>query len=480
MQLTRRILAQLAVFTVIALVALTIMTVRYMRLPVLLFNIGHYNVSVELPRGAGLYKSANVTYRGTQIGRVTDLHLTDSGVTAVLSLDSNYKIPSDVDAEVHSVSAIGEQYVSLLPRNGSSAPLKDGDVIPVSRAKVPPDINALLDATDRGLRAIPKDDLKTAIDESYTAVGGLGPELSRLIKGSTQLAIDAHTNLDSLTTLIDASQPVLDSQSETSGAIQAWASHLADITGQLKANDDGLTRVLVNRGPANPEAIQLAARLKVSLPVLLTNLVSINQVAISYQPALEQMLVLLPELTADMQAGALADKDVKSPYRGQFLDFNLNFNVPAPCTTGFLPAQQQRPPTFEDTPERPAGDLYCRVPQDSPLAVRGARNYPCMTVPGKRAPTVKMCESNEQYVPLNDGWNWKGDPNATLSGQGIPQLPPGSPPAAPPPPVAVAQYDPATGTYVGPDGHVYTQTDLGQSPPGDKSWQNMVIPNGGN
>ncbi len=36
-----------------------------------------------------------------------------------------------------------------------------------------------------------------------------------------------------------------------------------------------------------------------------------------------------------------------------------------------------------------------------------------------------MCESNENYVPLNDGYNWKGDPNATLSGQAVPQLPPG-------------------------------------------------------
>jgi len=81
---------------------------------------------------------------------------------------------------------------------------------------------------------------------------------------------------------------------------------------------------------------------------------------------------------------------------------------------------------------------------------------------------MKMCESNEYYVPLNDGYNWKGDPNATLSGQPIPQLPPGSPPAqaAPPsgpapPPVAAAEYDPATGTYVGPDGRVYTQSNPG-------------------
>ena len=46
---------------------------------------------------------------------------------------------------------------------------------------------------------------RRSIDEAYTAVGGLGPELSRLVKGRTALAIDARKNLDALTTLIDKS-----------------------------------------------------------------------------------------------------------------------------------------------------------------------------------------------------------------------------------------------------------------------------------
>jgi phospholipid/cholesterol/gamma-HCH transport system substrate-binding protein len=87
--------------------------------------------------------------------------------------------------------------------------------------------------------------------------------------------------------------------------------------------------------------------------------------------------------------------------------------------TGYLPPQQLRPASNEDYPDRPAGDLYCRVSADS---------------------------------PLNDGFAWKGDANATLSGQDIPQRAPETP-AAPPIPIAVAQYDPATGTYLAPDGH---------------------------
>jgi phospholipid/cholesterol/gamma-HCH transport system substrate-binding protein len=91
-----------------------------------------------------------------------------------------------------------------------------------------------------------------------------------------------------------------------------------------------------------------------------------------------------------------------------------------------------------------------------------------------------MCESDETYVPLNDGYNWKGDPNATLSGQPVPQQAPGvGAPAdaapTPAPPLAVAHYDPATGSYIGPDGRQYTQSDLADGKP-QKSWQDMLTP----
>jgi phospholipid/cholesterol/gamma-HCH transport system substrate-binding protein len=218
------------------------------------------------------------------------------------------------------------------------------------------------------------------------------------------------------------------------------------------------------------------------LPLLLANLVSIGEVALVYQPALEQLLVLIPQAVANVQGMVVANRNTKQDYKGLFLDFNLNLNLPPVCNTGFLPPQQQRVPAFEDYPERPAGDLYCRVPQDSPFNVRGARNYPCLTVPGKRAPTVKMCESDEHFVPLNDGYNWKGDPNATLSGQGVPHLPPDTPPAqsAPQAPIAAAEYDPATGTYIGPDGRLYDQSNLAQTAPTERTWQSMLIPPTGN
>ena len=483
MILSRRILIQLGIFILVALVAGLVMVLGYIKLPSILFGVGHYEVKVELPEAAGLYERGNVSYHGTEVGQVKSVHLTDTGAEVVLSLRSDVKIPSDLKAEVHSQSAIGEQYVALLPQTGDAPPLKNGDVIPRSRTTVPPDINSLLDATNRGLTAIPGDNLRTVVDESYTAVGGLGPEIARIVQGSTSLAIDARANLDALTNLIDQSAPVLDTQTETADSVQGWAAHLSTVTQQLKANDTAVQGILQNGGGAADAGRQLFDRVAPTLPVMLANLVSLGEVAVTYRDNLEQILVLLPQGAATQQAVGVANKNTKQDYNGAFLSFNLNLNLPPACTTGFLPIQQQRVAADVDYPDRPAGDLYCRVPQDSMFNVRGARNIPCETVPGKRAPTVKMCESNETYVPLNDGFNWKGDPNATLTGQPIPQLPPGVPSPAPPPaagpappPIAVAQYDPATGTYVAPDGKVYTQANLAQSAADNKTWQSMLTP----
>jgi virulence factor Mce-like protein len=322
MRLTRQILIQMAIFAVIATTALMIMVFAYMRLPAFL-GVGQYRVTVQLPETGGLYPRSNVTYRGVQVGEVKSVQLTDTGVAAVLSLNSDVKIPADLEAEVHSVSSVGEQYVQLLPRSGEGPVLKDGDVVPMDRTTVPTDINAVLDMTNRGLEAIPRDNLKTVVDEANIAVGGLGPELRRLVTGSTTLAIDARANLDPLTTLIDQSKPVLDSQTDTAGSIQAWAANLASISGQLRSQDPAVAGIL-DKGPGAADEVRaLLDRLQPTLPIVLANLVSLGEVALAYQPSLEQLLVLLPQGTAVTQAVGVHKRNTKQDYKGDALVFNL-------------------------------------------------------------------------------------------------------------------------------------------------------------
>lgn len=471
-RLSRQVWTQLAILSTITVVAVGVMAFGFVNVPALL-GFGRYTVTAQLPAAGGLYPTSVVTYRGTEIGRVESIQVTRTGVDAVLTLNSDFVVPSPVSAAVHSRSAVGEQFLELTPDAGAAATLRDGDVIDVDKVRIPADIGNLLDATNKALQAIPPDNLRTVVDESAKAVGGLGPELSRIVDGSTALAIEGGKSADQLGQLIDQSPAVLNSQVQTSDSIQTWAQRMATITGQLKAQDTAFADLLMQGAPALGEGKALFDRVAPTLPVLLANMVSLGDIAVTYHNDLEQLLVLYPQGTAVMSAITLANADTKQAYRGIYLDFNLNLNLPPPCNTGFLPVRQQRSPSDQDYPERPAGELYCRVPQDSALNVRGVRNIPCETKPWKRAPTVELCESDEEYIPLNDGLNWKGDPNATLSGQGVPQYAPGTAP-----PVAFVPYDPATGSYVAPDGKAYTDTDLADSTKG-KTWQSMLIPPSG-
>jgi phospholipid/cholesterol/gamma-HCH transport system substrate-binding protein len=487
-RLPRTVWIQLAILATITVVSVSIMAFGFVKVPALL-GIGRYTVTLDLPTSGGLYATSVVTYRGDEIGRVSSIDVTRDGVRAVLTLNSSTTVPADVTASVHSRSAIGEQFVELTPPPGvsSTATLRDGDVIAAGKVSVPADIGNLLDDTNRALQAIPQDNLKTVVDEAAKAVGGLGPELSRIVDGSTSLAIEGGKTIDPLTQLIDQSPPVLNSQVQTADSIATWAARTASITNQLKAQDAAFGDLLNQGAPGLDEGKALFDRVAPALPVLLANLVSLGDIAVTYRADLEQLLVLYPQGTAVMSAIALANSGTKQAYKGIYLDFNLNLNYPPPCNTGFLPVRQQRAFSDQDYPDRPSGELYCRIPQDSDMNVRGVRNIPCENNPAKRAPTVEMCESDEQYVPLNEGNNWKGDPNATLSGQGIPQYPPGvSAPGDPPPPIAgdpgagpvtAVPYDPATGSYIGPDGQPHTQRDLTHNQ--DQTWQSMLSPPAG-
>ncbi|EME22919.1 MCE family protein [Rhodococcus triatomae] len=391
--MTRSLRLRLTVFGLVGLIAVAVVAVRYAQLPQQA-GVGRYEVTLELPDGAGLYPQANVTYRGTEIGRVTDLDAVPGGARAVLSLDSDVPVPADVDAEAHSMSAIGEQFVDLIPASAGDPFLADGSVIPRERTSVPQRIGTTLDLLYAALSSVDPEALRRVLDESFTAVNGSGPALADLVTSTGDLAEAAAADRDPLAALVTDAAPVLDPLAASSDAIRSWASSLSSVTGEVAAVDPSVRSLLTNGTPAADEVRALIERLRPTLPVLLANLTSVAQVAQVYNPAIEQLLVLYPPIIASTQSAGLVNAD--DP--GQNTFFLAQLNDPPPCTTGFLPASERRPPTETDTVPTPPG-LYCSVAPDDPRSVRGSRNLPCLEYPGLRAATVQMCREAAGAAP---------------------------------------------------------------------------------
>jgi phospholipid/cholesterol/gamma-HCH transport system substrate-binding protein len=514
--LTRFIRMQLFVFAALTVTALVALGWYYLRIPSQL-GVGQYRLVAELPASGGLYRTSNVTYRGIQIGRVTKVEPTKNGVRATLSIDSRYKIPIDASANVHSVSAIGEQYLDLVSAGDPGKFYSPGETI--TKGTVPSEIGPALDAANRGLSVLPKRKIASLLDETAQAVGGLGPALQRLVDSTQSIVGDFEANISDVNDIIENSAPIVDSQVDSGDSIERWSRNLNVLVAQAAQNDQHVQSILAKAAPTADQVTAVFSDVRESLPQTLANLEVVADMLKRYSKGLEQLLVFLPEI------GAVGQTLVASAPGSVLLGFNLSLNNPPPCLTGFLPASQWRAPADTSIAPLPTG-TYCKIPQDTPAnVVRGARNYPCVDVPGKRAATPRECRDNKPYVPL--GTNpWYGDPNQLRScpapgarcdqpvdpGKVIPapsinnglnplradRLPPPPPPVNDPlqrpgsgtvqcngqqpnpciytPASPSAIYVPSSGEVVGADGSKYTLEDSNHL--GDDGWKDMLAPAG--
>jgi len=520
--LTKFIRRQLVLFSILTVAALLILGWYYLRIPSLV-GIGQYQLKADLPASGGLYPTANVTYRGITIGKVTDVEPTEKGAQATMSIADNFKIPLDAVANVHSVSAVGEQYLDLVSEGKAHGFFSPGATM--TNGTVPSEIGPALDTANRGLEVLPKEKIGQLLDETAEAVGGLGPALQRLVDSTQAIVGDFKTNINQVDDIIQNSAPILDSQAVSHNAIDRWAHNLNILGGESAQEDSHLKSVLSQAAPTADQVNAIFSDVRESLPQALANTEIVLDMVKRYHPGLEQVLVFLPQLGSIAQA-------ISAPYEKDHqaaLDLSLAINYPPPCLTGFRPASEWRSPA--DTSIAPLREgNYCRIPQDYQAnAVRGVRNMPCMDVPGKRAPTPQDCRSNKPYEPL--GTNpWFGDPNQIRNcpapgarcdqpvdpGHVIPapsvnnglnplpadRLPPGGltpPPKSDPlqrpgsgtvqcngqqpnpciytpngPPAAI--YSPMSGEVTGPDGSKYSVDNSRNT--GDDGWKEMLAPAG--
>lgn len=515
--LTPFVRRQLVLFGILTVVSLLVLGVYYLQIPSLV-GVGRYTLKADLPASGGLYPTANVTYRGITIGKVTDVQPTEAGARATMSIDSNYRIPVDAVANVHSVSAVGEQYLDLVSSGESGKYLAEGQTI--TKGTVPSEIGPALDIANRGLAVLPKQKISSLLDETSQAVGGLGPSLQRLVDSTQTIVGDFGNNIKDIDDIIQNSGPILRSQVHSGDAIERWARNLNTLASETAANDQRVRGILNRAAPSADQLNDVFSGVRDSLPQTLANLEVVIELLKRYHAGVEQLVVLLPQ-------GASIAQTVSTPFPNQgALDLALGINVPPPCLTGFIPASEWRSPADTTVAPLPKG-TYCKIPMDTPSnSVRGSRNIPCVDVPGKRAASPRECRDPRPYVPA--GTNpWIGDPNQLLTcpapaarcdqsvrpGKVIPapsvdnglnpapsdRVPGTPPPTSDPlsrprsgtvtcngqqpnpcvytpsgPPSAV--YNPQSGELVGPDGVKYSVRNSHKT--GDDGWKEMLAPAG--
>ncbi|MBD0861114.1 MCE family protein [Gordonia sp. zg691] len=475
MKITRFVRMQLMIFAIVTVIAMVVMALFYIRVPSM-FGVGSYQVQLLLPTSGGLYQNANVSYRGVYIGKVDSVELTDTGVEATLTIEKGTDIPASSTASVRSVSAIGEQYVEFTPQpeNADSGEdtagfLQQGSTI--ESDQVPVEISSMLDQADRLLQQIGDTRLRSLMDEAFVAFNGTGEALQRLLDSMALFVGEANKNTDTTIELVEQAAPLLATQSRTADDIRSWTRDVTAFTDQLRANRPEIGDIL-RKGPSTASKSQeLFESLGGSYPLLVSNLGTIAASQAVYLPNWKQILVIYPRLINSLITALNSGTNNFGPN----VNFSLGFQDRPVCNIGFLPKEEWRWASEQNARELPPG-MLCRVPHNSNIAVRGARNYPCAEFPGRRAPTPAECATGYKPEPgsvdpfqsgLPYGLKWQPASSGTVT--------PGTPKDFDAEPAVYATtYDPQSGNFIGPDGKTYN-AGTGSDQQGQSStWQKMI------
>ncbi|AYF73604.1 MCE family protein [Nocardia yunnanensis] len=372
--MTRLVRIQLIAFALIAVLGVVYVGARYVRLDNML-GFGLYKVKVQAKETGNLSKGAEVTYRGVPVGRVGDLDITPDGVLITLEMDSGKpKVPANAKAAIADRSAIGEQYVDLMPTSDGSPYLRDGSII--DGATTPIHVEDLLSSVDHFAGTTDLMALSKTITELGKAFDGKGDDLKVLVDSLNKFTATASgDNLQQTLALLRSSRTVLGTQAEQSPAILRFSDGLDQLTAQLKSNDPDIRR-LIGTGTDAASAIQRL--LTESGPALTKDLGNLRTLLLAISPkfyALGPVLQMLPLLPLGGSSTAPGDG---TTHFGLVLETN---NPPA-CTVGYegtqriLDQMKAQNPKFDDTRDdfpynTQAG---CAVPQGSETDVRGARS----------------------------------------------------------------------------------------------------------
>ncbi|MFC3961940.1 MCE family protein [Nocardia jiangsuensis] len=230
-----------------------------------------YAVTVQLRDSGGLAANNDVTFRGSRIGKVTEVRVSGPGVAAVAEIKSDVRIPVGGTVAVGRLSAAGEQYLDFRPDTEGGPYLGDGSLVDVSRTDTPVPVQSLLlnlsgligslnperltvivDELDRALRGGPDRlrNMVSGISQALAGLDGMLPQTQQLIRNLAVIADTTSLAQPDLTTLTTGAgalfRQLTAADAEVRDFLDLAPGQLATLGGFIEETQDPITNLVTN------------------------------------------------------------------------------------------------------------------------------------------------------------------------------------------------------------------------------------------
>lgn len=266
------------------------------------FGAHGFEIRVEVPEAAGIYEDGSVTYHGVPVGKVSRLDIEPDAIDLVLEIDPGEKIPANAEARVRMLSALGEQYVDLVPTSAEGRYLRAGDVIPESRTTVPVPVGQALNSGKEFLDAIDPKDLATVENFLANAFSDVAPELKRLVATGQDLTDALIKGKAGTRRLILDGRTVLKAGNASSGDLKSSVSALDKLSKTFADSDSDIDTLLSKGGGALTDIEDLVSTMSGPWRDLMTGAGAAGQAVADNSAAVRALFALLPSVTRQLAA----------------------------------------------------------------------------------------------------------------------------------------------------------------------------------
>ncbi|MFE3446669.1 MCE family protein [Nocardia sp. NPDC059180] len=344
-----------------------------------------YSVTVELRGSGGLLTGNDVTFRGTRVGRVSQVRVSETGIAAVAEIDSSAKIPVGGTVAVGRLSAAGEQYLDFRPDADTGPYLGDGAVVDVARTSTPVSVQSVLTNMSGLIGGLNPERLTVIVDELDKALAGGPDRMRNMISGISRAMAGLNDLLPQTRQLIDNLGVIAETTSHAQPDLSTLTTGAGALFEQLTAADEEVRRFL---DLAPDQLATLGGFVQATedpITNLVTNFVAITKAAKLRAPAIAALFPALREGAAAIGIPAHdgAYHTLVDPWPRPTCEYDT---IPVVPTT---PTADTRTRLYN----------YC-ITSNPALQIRGSANAPRPNVPDNTAGPPPGVTGNELSRPI--------------------------------------------------------------------------------
>jgi phospholipid/cholesterol/gamma-HCH transport system substrate-binding protein len=207
----------------------------------------HYQLSATFVESGGVFTGQEVTYRGVTVGRVGSLKVVPQGVRIQMVIEETYNtIPKDgTRARIMFKSAVGEQFIDILPSKRTAPYFTDGDEIALKDTELPVQQEELLRLLDRVLSGVPPKAIGNLVDVLGEGLGGRGDELHDALAALDPLSKALSERTAELNSLAVSGDRLGTAFDETAPEFVTGIKGFGRVSAALGRGSQGLERLLL-------------------------------------------------------------------------------------------------------------------------------------------------------------------------------------------------------------------------------------------